>query len=676
MVRPPRLPVTQSTHSLFAAGHRIAAARVRAVSGAAVGAMLAAFLAVSAFATSVLPYSRWDALYFGAWSRLIAAGDFHARSVGPEQLHRPLFYVAQGLLWNAFGFHEILGRVLSLGFSLLLAAAVYVLARRLDRSRIEALLAVLALTLVPSFAVDVAGGITDVPAAALVAATAAALWALPRGRGSAAVVAAVAAAAALAKPSALVGLAGLALAETLGPRASLRPRLSLGVAPIAAGGAAALVYDAVEAHRLHVSLSSFLTAGTSGFYTRLAAAMRGDVLLRGEWLGPDLRLLLAFGLVYAAVRAAGAAVRRSAATATVVAALATWLLPSLADGGPALGAGPFGGGLGWHGVVYLALLALLPLTVLAPEEDGLDRLWSARLLVWGLLPLAAWAAKAAYADRLVSPAWPRPAPARDDAGGARLPSSDTAVVQCSRRSPSRRCCSPRCSPCRPSTAWAPPGGAPCATWGRRLGRRARMASFAYGLFDDELSTVRSYSRPDTRLISSDGKLRYFYPRSLTYEAPSACGELAGHRIFVLLLDPDSIAQNGDRGVDDWLACSRPRTHLVAEVPDSFAAFVVGLPASRTAASGSLPRPRARARHRRRPRQRPLASRRRGSPGPRRRSRLSERHRRAPRLRELRRRRPRVHEHERGGGRPGRGGHGRPRRPLRAAQVSRRPRTNP
>ena len=49
-----------------------------------------------------------------------------------DSLDRPLFYVLQGWLWAAFGFHQALGRVLSLIFSVVLLGAIAWLARTVD----------------------------------------------------------------------------------------------------------------------------------------------------------------------------------------------------------------------------------------------------------------------------------------------------------------------------------------------------------------------------------------------------------------------------------------------------------------------------------------------------------------------------------------------------------------
>ncbi|HET7044256.1 MAG TPA: hypothetical protein VFI37_05350, partial [Gaiellaceae bacterium] len=464
----------------------------------------------------------------------------------------------------------------SLAFSALLAAAIYGLARRIGFARGEAAVAVLALALVPAFRADVVGGLTDIPVAALLAVTAWLLWARPASAGRAVGLVGLAAAATLTKPSALFGLAGIALAIAVGSHSGLRGRLRP-VALLAAGVIAALVYDAVEAHSTGTSLPSFLSAGTGGYYARLADSMRADVLLGGDWLGADLRLPLAYGVVYALLRAARLPARPAAAAAAVTAALATWLLPSLASGGPALGAGPFAAGLDAHDAVYLLELLLLPLTLAATETDALPSRWAARLLVWAVPGVVAWAAVSVYADRLASAAWPPllllcAVPFALAVRGARRRSGWAAPVVV--------------APLLVAGVLGLPGvdGLGTARWEqlRDLGAgawndRAQVDNIAFGSFADELAAVRAHLGPRDRLISSDGKLRFFYVHRLEYTAPAACADLRGSRVFVLLTDADSVAENGPAGVQRWLACRDPETHLVAEMPSTYAVFVVGAP---------------------------------------------------------------------------------------------------
>src|ERR1700719_5254830 len=73
-------------------------------------------LALALVVAIFLPYGEWDAMSFGTWSRLIADHWPHLRfaGIGDADYHRPLFYALQGTVWSIFGFHQALGRVLSL----------------------------------------------------------------------------------------------------------------------------------------------------------------------------------------------------------------------------------------------------------------------------------------------------------------------------------------------------------------------------------------------------------------------------------------------------------------------------------------------------------------------------------------------------------------------------------
>ena len=90
---------------------------------------------------------------------------------------RPLFYFLQGTLWSIFGFHQWLGRLLSLAFSIVLIAAVAWTAAKTVRveRRLAAAVAAIVVVLIGAFATHVVSGLSDVPAAALVALTAAVL---------------------------------------------------------------------------------------------------------------------------------------------------------------------------------------------------------------------------------------------------------------------------------------------------------------------------------------------------------------------------------------------------------------------------------------------------------------------------------------------------------------------
>src|SRR4051812_26611071 len=116
---------------------------------------------------------------FGTWSRLMAEHwpNFHFAYAYYGDYQRPLFYVLQGSVWRVFGFHQSLGRVLSLSFAVLLLVSLGWLAACIaPRYRwLAATLAALCLLMVTPFDVNIAAGLTDVPVAALVTLTAALL---------------------------------------------------------------------------------------------------------------------------------------------------------------------------------------------------------------------------------------------------------------------------------------------------------------------------------------------------------------------------------------------------------------------------------------------------------------------------------------------------------------------
>ena len=168
--------------------------------------LLAVFFVPALFVASVVPYREWDSLAFGFWSRLIAEhGDIFPAGVTDLQLQRPLFYVAQGVLWLAFGYHEWLGRWLSVIFGLVFALAALAWARAMieeERARAVTGSLVVGIALSSSILASwVAAGMTDIPVSAMAALTAALLWSRGLGRARLPLVALAAAAAVLAKPT-------------------------------------------------------------------------------------------------------------------------------------------------------------------------------------------------------------------------------------------------------------------------------------------------------------------------------------------------------------------------------------------------------------------------------------------------------------------------------------------
>ena len=133
---------------------------------------------------------------------------------------RPLFFVLQGFVWHLFGFHQALGRLLSLAFSLVFVVVVAWLASRTapQYRRFAAALAVVVVATISYFDRFIAAGLTDVPVAAMTSVTAALLCIRRLGRAQLPLVGLAAALSVLTKPSALPALIGLGAAVLIGPR--------------------------------------------------------------------------------------------------------------------------------------------------------------------------------------------------------------------------------------------------------------------------------------------------------------------------------------------------------------------------------------------------------------------------------------------------------------------------
>lgn len=544
--------------------------------GAAFG--LAGVLGVAAvFAAVVMPYRLWDSLAFGSWSRRIAAGDGLWFDVPAAFLQRPLFYVEQGLAWRILGDGDWIGRLLSLSYVLVLAIAVWMLARRLTDDVGAgallppfALLTVLASSVVATFAL---AGMTDVPVAAMVAATGAAAWAERPRRPRLLLVGLLATGAVLAKPTALIALAGLAAAVAL-----LQGRRSLpGIAALGAGIGVALAYSAWQAARIDDAFTDFLTAGNDEFWRERAAAARWDTLARAEWLGAGLRLVVLYGLAYAVIRVAGGRSRVALASAGVVAILGSILGPVVADGETPY---PFDGGP----VGIVAWLTLAGAMMAAPFADVLDPMparVSAALLLW-LAPMAlVWAAQRADEVRHLAPAW---------APLALLTAAGLCVLTLA------------LARLHPAAALAPAAAAALLTVANLpsidgLGRegwrdvlelgpsgwrdRAEVENLAYGPFSYELEAARANVGAGDRIVSSNGRLTYFFPGRVELAYPASCGALAGARFFSYLTSGESLAFAQIAGQPTeaaaWLQCERPRLTLVSEQEGIYAAYVVGEP---------------------------------------------------------------------------------------------------
>jgi hypothetical protein len=90
--------------------------------------------------------------------------------------------------------------------------------------------------------------------------------------------------------------------------------------------------------------------------------------------------------------------------------------------------------------------------------------------------------------------------------------------------------------------------------------------------------------PGDRLVSSDGRLTYFFPGQVQVSYARTCSELEGARFFSFLSSGESLefAQLQQQPTDplSWVQCARPRVRLVGEQSGIYAAFVVDGPPAR------------------------------------------------------------------------------------------------
>ena len=543
-------------------------------------AVIGVIALATTFAAVVVPYRLWDSLAFGSWSRSIAkTGSVWS---GTEALNasRPLFYVPQGLLWRYVTEGEWIGRTFSAAFAALLVAAVWQLGRQLvvDRPARDLLapLAVLSLLTSAVLAAFGAAGMTDVPVAAAAAATAVALWSQLSPTKLVPLAALGTTATILAKPSGLLALAGLALATAV-----FRGRRALpGLAAMALGLVVGLAYDAWQASRLGIDLNVLLRAGNDSFWLERGAAARFDVLAGATWMGDGARLLALYGIAHGLTRAAGAGSRLSLAVGAAVAVIWSTAGPVAAgDGVPY----PFEGSA--VGIVaWLVLVAALVAAPVLGKEDPMPRRVYITLLAWSAPVAVVWATQRPDEPRLLAPAWPAFALLT----GAALTSASIALLRY-----------------RPLAALAPAAAVALIALANvvsvdGLGRdgwrsllelgpsgwrdRAAMENFAYGPFSYQLDLARENVAAGDRIVSSDGRLQYFFPGQVDVRYARSCGELDGARFFSYLTSGESLefAQLEQQPTNalSWVQCSGPNVQLVGEQPGIYAAFVVGEPPAR------------------------------------------------------------------------------------------------
>ena len=534
----------------------------------------ALFLATAFMLAVVIPIHAQDALTFGEWSRLISQHwHLHYDAATPQEYGRPLYYVLQGWLWGAFGFHEPLGRILSGLFSVLLLGSLVVLLRGRPWGALAAALGVLALVSMPVYAAQVVSGLTDIPVAALVALAGALVWRRRPGPAGAVVVAAACALAMLAKPSALLALAGLALAQLLVDE-SWRSKLLYRIVPIAGGVGLGLVYDAVQAHDAGQGLRTFLQAGVNtAYYRSLADASRRYALLDGAWFGDGLRVVAFFAIVYAVLRLVGLRHRLCVVVGVPTALLLSWF-------GPWLAAHHLDGTVGALHSTGAALAALGTALFLAAGMFGFrdaiaERLELLQLAVWAIPTAVAWLVYGAYDFRLLAPAWPpllvlivlaalpaATAFARRGALVAAVPAALFAIVVAENAYNLDGLGKSGWSELRRTNDWLD----------RDQTRAIVLPAFSRALVD-----VRKQMRPGDDMVSPEGAFRFFYPGHVEQSYPNACEFLHRFRVFVLLTDEGSQRYMRDflhvpPDPAYWAACKQPHLTQLTSGSEGYAVF--------------------------------------------------------------------------------------------------------
>jgi hypothetical protein len=353
-----------------------------------------------------------------------------------------------------------------------------------------------------------------------------------------------------------------------------------GVVGVTLGVGAALAYDAWQASRIGRSLTDFLSAGNEQYWLDRGAAARWDALARAEWLGASVRLLIVYGLVHGLARAAGA--RPRIALATAAAAALAWSIvgPLAADGGVPH---PFDGtilGL----VAWLVIMAAIGAAPFLASEDPIDRRVYLALLVWLAPTAVVWAMTRADEVRHLAPVWP----AFVLLAAAALVSVSFALARL-----------------RPALVVVPALAVLLVTVANvpsidGLGRkgwsglldlgwsgwtsRAEVENYAWGPFSYVVNLARENVGESERVVTSDGRLAYFFPGRVDVRYARTCSELEGTRFFSFLMAGESLvlAQSEGQPLEPlgWVQCERPRLEVVGEQPGIYAAYVVGRPPSR------------------------------------------------------------------------------------------------
>ena len=525
----------------------------------------------------VVPLHAQDALTFGEWSRLIAQNwHFHYPAVTGQEYGRPLFYVLQGWLWGAIGVDDSSGRILSLCFSmLLLGSLVWLMREERDWGILASLLVVLALLATPVFAFQMVAGLTDVAVAALVALTGALVWSRHLSVARAGFAGVAAMLAILTKPSALLALFGLALAQML-VNESWRSRLLYRVGPLCAGIGAGLVYDLTQANFVHQGLRTFLQSGVNtAYYRTLADEARRYAIFDGNWFGDGLRVAAFFGLLYAVLRLARVQHRVAVAVGVPSALLASWLGPWFAAHQDRVVVGSLHSPGAAAAAIGTALFLAFGLTADRAAIPALREL--ARFAVWALPTAAAWVVYGAYDARLLAPAWPpllalvvlsalpaASALAHRGQLAVALPFALFAVVVASNVYNLDGLHKSGWDQLRRTDDWLD---------------RDKTRAIVLPALSRTLIVVRHQMRPGDLLISPEGAFRFFYPGHVEQSFPNNCDDLHRFRVFVLATDEgskrymeDFLHVSGEPSF--WAACSSPQLTQLSDGSEGYAVFRV------------------------------------------------------------------------------------------------------
>ena len=112
--------------------------------------------------------------------------------------------------------------------------------------------------------------------------------------------------------------------------------------------------------------------------------------------------------------------------------------------------------------------------------------------------------------------------------------------------------------------------------------KARVENFAYGPFSYELDLARDNVGKDQTIVTSDGRMAFFFPERVDTRYAQSCSQLRKARAFILLMGDESTAimekANGSTANPlAWLQCRSPRLHLVGHQQGIYAVFTNGPP---------------------------------------------------------------------------------------------------